>query len=98
MSSKAIGVVWFTGRSTIGVVMGYDEETKQEKAWIHDILGENREDDIQRIMDWGTRFPLAEACSLIMKFGDILDPELWNKVHYPTDLDSIQNKIDECPT
>lgn len=95
--SKAIGVVWFSGRSTIGVVMAYDEITEQPKAWIHRVTGANKEYDIKDIMKWGSKFPLAEACSLIMKHGDILDPELWDKVHYPTEIDSVQNKIGERP-
>lgn len=87
MSSKAIGVVWFSGRSTIGIAIGFDEEEQKSKAWIASVHGENEDADIQQILDWGSKFPLAEASMLVLKLGKILDTELWDN------LFSVNNKI-----
>ena len=68
---KAIGTVWFTGRETIGIVVGYNETSKRKKAFISRV-GAVESLDIQNILDWGTKFPTREAVALIEKQGTIL--------------------------
>lgn len=88
MSSKSIGVVWFNGRTNIGIVIGYDTIEKKPKAWIKNVVGSNLEFDIQDIMAWGAKFPIREAHSLIIEFGTILDHDSW------TIAFSVENKVD----
>lgn len=89
MNSKPIGVVWFNGRTNIGIVMGYDAIEKRPKAWIKDVAGSNLEFDIQDIMAWGAKFPVREAHSLIIGFGTILDRNYWIEAF------SVENKVDQ---
>ena len=71
-----VGHVWFSGRSNIGVVLGYDIVTNELMAWIHTVTGQSEEEDARDIMQWGTKFPVQEAKSLIEKFGQmVLSPE-----------------------
>jgi len=69
MSSKHIGHVWFNGRSNIGIVLGHDPIQNKLKAWITTVVGMDEEDDIQHIMEWGSKFPVQEAITLIRKHG-----------------------------
>ena len=69
---KAIGTVWFTGRETIGIVVGYNETSKRKKAFISRVVGAVESLDIQYILEWGTKFPTREAAALVEKQGTIL--------------------------
>lgn len=68
---KAIGIVWFTGRDTIGIVIGYNEISKRKKAYIAKVLGNSESEDVRHILDYGTKFPTKEAVALIEKQGTI---------------------------
>lgn len=68
---KAVGIVWFTGRDSIGIAIGYNETTKRKKAYIAKVSGDSETRDIQYILDYGTRFPIKEAVALIEKQGTI---------------------------
>lgn len=75
--SKKIGYCWFNGNSTIGIVLCYDEITKELKSWIATCKGENDKDDLLHIQQQGMKFPIEESISLIKKqgFKDIPTPE-----------------------
>jgi hypothetical protein len=91
MASKAIGHVWFNGRSQIGIVMTYDDITKKAKAYIHTYVGLDDEDDIRHIMDYGTKFPVTEARALIEGWGTITDAGQWLFI----DMTSLEAKIED---
>jgi hypothetical protein len=80
METKSIGVVWFCGRSNIGIVLGYDPIEKKPKAWITTASGFDLEDDIIHIMKWGSKFPIKQAIELVKDFGIILNKELFDEV------------------
>lgn len=67
-----IGVAWFKG--TIGIVVKKND-MGEYKAYIDNILGENEEKDIQRILDWGSKFPIDDALRIISKLGTIKNTE-----------------------
>lgn len=55
---KILKSVWFTsGRHCIGIVMGQDKVTKEEKAYIGVGEGENQEVDEEFIATHGAKFP-----------------------------------------
>lgn len=87
--SKPIGYVWYSARSTVGIVLGYNQTEKELRAWIASILGLNEQDDIQFIMDHGAKFPVIEAQRLIMKSGTICDLKTWVEF-----FGSVHNEID----
>ena len=80
--SRAIGHVWFNGRSNIGIVLAIDEFNNKPKAWISTYVGMDEDDDIQHIMEWGTKFPIEEAQSLIQKSGMITDRKAWDDMEW----------------
>lgn len=80
MASKAIGHVWFNGRSNIGIVLAVDELNNEPKAFITTAVGMDQDDDIQHIKDWGSKFPVAEASTLIMEYGTITDRKAWEEL------------------
>lgn len=48
------GVKWFCGRTNVGVVM--TEDYGERKYYIAAVSGQNEQDDIQFIADWGSSF------------------------------------------
>lgn len=76
-NSKAIGHAWFNGRSQIGIVLAVDTITGKHKSWIHTYVGLDEEDDIKHIMEYGSKFPVKEAQTLIASHGTITDREAW---------------------
>lgn len=95
MSSKAIGHVWFNGRSNIGIVMAHDPITDKPKAWITSAVGMDLEDDINHIMAWGSKFPVAEACTLIMNHGTVTDRETWDRLFFSVNQSVNDNRTQE---
>jgi hypothetical protein len=67
-----IGVAWFKG--TIGIIVKKTEQGEY-KAYIDNILGNSEEEDIQRILDWGGKFPIDDALRIISKIGTIKNQE-----------------------
>lgn len=76
--SDLVGYVWFSGRTTVGIVLRYDQPGKKFKAYICAVNGINEEFDIQYISEWGTAFPSEEAKSLIKSYGVTINQELLN--------------------
>jgi hypothetical protein len=89
--SKPIAHVWFNGRSNIGIVLALDEFNNEPKAWITTAVGMDEDDDIQHIMEWGSKFPVEEARSLIQKHGMIIDRKAWQELEW---RDSVVNSTD----
>lgn len=67
--SKRIGHVYFTSTSTIGIVLMHDEIEKKLKAYIKSLPGYGEEADLKAAEEYGAKFPVEEAISLINKFG-----------------------------
>lgn len=86
MASKPIGHVWFNGRSNIGIVLAIDEHNNEPKAFITTAVGMDEHDDIQHIMDWGSKFPILEASTLIVEFGTITDRKAWDELIWRKDV------------
>lgn len=94
MASKPIGHVWFNGRSNIGIVLGVDEYNNEPKAFITTAVGMDEQDDIQHIMEWGSKFPVLEACSLIDECGTITDRKAWDELMWrKTVVKSTDGKV-----
>lgn len=83
MEKKHIGYAWFGGHSEIGIVMCIVDG--KPKAYMSAIVGLDIEDDIKLVMDWGSKFPIPEAASLIKKIGTISDPEAWKEAGLSTE-------------
>lgn len=67
MNKNIQGYCWFSGISTIGlVVVQVDDKLK---AYISTVKGDDQNQDLQKIIDYGTYFPLEEANSIIDKLG-----------------------------
>jgi hypothetical protein len=62
-NKKIVGVRWFTGRDSIGLVV--IDNGFEEKAYIGHVNGEDIDADIQFIIDYGTYFPIKQAKDLI---------------------------------
>lgn len=60
---------WFSGRDTVGIVLGYDTVTKEKKAYIGSVDGDNERHDIFNIMCWGSKFDVECAEKLIEQRG-----------------------------
>jgi hypothetical protein len=71
---KYIGYAWFNGRSCIGIVLTHNEETDELRAFIEKGHEFDEFSDIDYIMSWGSRFPVDDAISLILKVGTIACP------------------------
>lgn len=80
MASKPIGHVWFNGRSNIGIVLAVDELNNEPKAFITTAVGMDEQDDIQHILDWGSKFPVLEAATLIDELGTVTDRKSWDEL------------------
>ena len=63
-----IGSAWFTGQSTIGIVETVNE-TGDHKAYVGSVGGYNKTIDVIHIAEFGTKFPLKEARSIIKSTG-----------------------------
>ena len=63
--TKVLGVVWFGGRSTIGIVK-VEDEYDGIKYLIGACQGslDSEADDIQYIVDWGSHFPQGAGQAL----------------------------------
>ena len=62
---KLIGVTWFSGRGTVGIVLVEDIITGTLKSWIKSVTGEDEKASIEDIISWGTKFPVKAAILLI---------------------------------
>ena len=62
-NKKVIGYRWFSGNDCIGLVV--IDNGFEEKAYIGVGGGLDEKADIQKIMDYGTHFPLETAKQLI---------------------------------
>jgi hypothetical protein len=82
MVKKNIGHAWFNGRAQIGIVMCLVDGLP--KAYISTILGLDEAADIQHISEWGSKFPIPEAASVIKKCGEITDFEAWKEARLVT--------------
>ena len=77
MVKKYLGHVWFNGRAQIGIVLCLIGD--ELKAYISTISGVDEAADVQHISEWGSKFPIAEAVTLISEHGTITDAESWKK-------------------
>lgn len=91
MASKAIGHVWFNGRSNIGIVLAVDELNNEPKAYITTAVGMDEDDDIQHIMDRGSKFPVLEASTLIGECGTVTDRKAWDELMWRKDVAQSTN-------
>lgn len=63
---RIIRSFWFTSsKHCIGIVVGQDEVTKADKAYIGVVDGGNIEKDEQSIAEHGAKFPVRAARQLI---------------------------------
>ena len=65
---KIKGSVWFTtmqSNEQIGIVLGVDEITKKEKAYIGIGFGKSEKSDEIMIAERGAKFPLEQAKQII---------------------------------
>jgi len=78
--SKVLGVVWFTSTKTVGIVLMVTTEGRP-KAYIgHGEGNSEMIDTLRIILDWGAKFPVKEAVSLIERFGSIEQPVVFQEV------------------
>ena len=100
MESKCVGYVWFSGRSSIGIVISFNLTTHKQQAFIHAVSGEDEQLDIKTIMDWGTKFPMQEAESLINKFGSwrMSKSEIKKLLESKVSTDSTENSNGSSPS
>lgn len=70
---ELLGWVWFTSRSTVGIVLCKNEV--EEKAYIMGVPGHDEQSDLKQIMDWGAKFPVDVAKTLISRFGTLKNQE-----------------------
>lgn len=64
---KILGVMWFCGRSNVGIVKVFDDYDGM-KFYIGSPPFGSEEEDKQWIADWGSTFPLEVGMKL---FGDL---------------------------
>lgn len=93
MASKYIGHVWFNGRSQIGIVLCFDEIIQRPKAYIHTIVGMDEEDDIKHIMEYGMKFPVLEATTIIGEHGTVREEDTYNKI---VDQITVESEAEEA--
>lgn len=88
LNPNIIGCCWFSGRSTVCVVIVYSpHEDSGEvdengnailgapKAYISSVKGFSEESDMNEAADWGAKFPLAMAAELVNMHGGWLKPQ-----------------------
>lgn len=82
---RHLGAVWFNGRKNIGIVLVQNPEGEL-KSYIHSVIGIDEEDDCEEIAEWGSKFPVHIAISLIKEYGNTkVTNEEWVKLisdHY----------------
>lgn len=82
MSSKAIGVIWFSNIiGQVGIVLSerqHTETSTEYQAHISQVTGSDQDRDIKIIMEWGAKFPAAAAIHLIKKNGTWLTKNIFN--------------------
>lgn len=66
---KLLGYAWFCGRSNIGIVLCEDQITKEKKSYIGTVPGQNQDDDLRYLIEWGSKFDPVNAEDLINKYG-----------------------------
>ena len=67
---KILDAIWFTQMDStkcIGIILGVDDITGEEKAFIGIGKGVSEEDDVTHISEWGSKFP-KEIASRILSF------------------------------
>lgn len=67
MELKKLGYAWFTGSSCICIA--YKEDVYGKYAYIATVNGFDEESDLKRTLEYGSKFPIEEAESVINKFG-----------------------------
>lgn len=67
---EIIKVSWITGRNTIGVVLAKNE-IGELHAYIGVGTGNNEQEDIQTILDWGNKFKPDHFKSIFDNFTEI---------------------------
>lgn len=88
LNPNIIGCCWFSGRSTVCVVIVYsehedtgltDEDGKPvyggPKAYIGSVKGISEEHDMNETANWGAKFPVHMAEQLITMYGGWLKPQ-----------------------
>ena len=76
---KLVAYRWFTGRHCIGVVL-YQNNYGVFKAVMTRVEGVNHKDDLQTIMDYGSKIPKAMALGALLDGqGTIEDITLLNE-------------------
>jgi len=65
---KLLGYAWFTSNNTIGIVL-CESKYDGKKAYIKSVDGNDMDSDLKSIMDYGAKFPVEEAESVIKKIG-----------------------------
>lgn len=65
MSKEIIAVEWYEGTSVVGIVK-VNDSNEGTQYYIGTGIGDTKENDIQRIVNWGSRFP-NDAGDLIFK-------------------------------
>jgi len=82
LNPNIIGCCWFSGRSSVCVVIVYSEHEDTglvdadgnailggPKAYIGSVKGISEEHDMNETADWGAKFPLKIAAELIDNYG-----------------------------
>ena len=77
VDKKYLGHVWFNGRAQIGIVIC--SIGGELYSYISTISGVDEAADVQHISEWGSKFPITEAASLIKKHGTITDQKAWEE-------------------
>lgn len=81
-----IGHAWFTGKNTIGIIVIFSTEYGEFKSYIGNGIGKDEEEDLQEIANYGSKFPLKEALSIIKEKGNINDAPLFAKAQESLNL------------
>lgn len=76
--NKLVACQWHTGRSNIGIVV-YQNAHEVFKAVMTTIQGFNVEEDLQHIMNYGSKISHSMAVEAILDGGTIEDITLWNE-------------------
>lgn len=69
-----VGYVWYTSIETVGIALTYDTIERKMKGRILPVSGLDEQMDLKTVLEWGARFPVIEAMSLIKKHGTLLIP------------------------
>ena len=80
---QLIGQAWFSNlQGNYGIVL-YKDESGVFRAGLSLIQGNAPLDDIQRVMDYGCRFPIKAAIVVIEETGTIQNKILWESLVNP---------------